>query len=267
MKRIVHYTVLILFGVLLFFPIGYALSISFMSAKEIFSGSLLPEQFTLTNYEKAFNKVPLLQYLWNSLLVSTIIMIAQVIFASLAAFAFVFVPFRGRSIVFALFIGTLLIPWEATMIPNVQTIQALGWRDSYLGLTVPFFASVFGTFLLRQHFRSIPYELFEASQVCGVRRFSFFLRVALPYSRTSLITLAIYNFLSAWNMYLWPLLITNDEKYRTVQIGLKQMQAVEVASEWGVIMAGVVMIIIPSLLLLWVGQKGFQKGLVQGAIK
>ncbi|MDM5206382.1 carbohydrate ABC transporter permease [Cytobacillus kochii] len=266
-KKILLYLVLILSGFIIFFPIVYAFMISFMQGGEVLQGKLIPENFTLTNYLNAFEKVPLLRYLINSLVVSTVIMLGQLLLCSLAAFAFVFTKFKGKNLLFMLFISTMMIPWEATMVPNFQTIQSLGWLNSFPGLTIPFFAMAFGTFLLRQQFKTIPIELYEASQVSGVSRFKFFLTVVLPISKTSLITLGIYCFLTAWNMYLWPLLVTNDEKVRTVQIGLKQMQTQEIASEWGVVMAGVMLVILPTLLLIFVGQKRLQEGLTRGAIK
>jgi sn-glycerol 3-phosphate transport system permease protein len=194
-------------------------------------------------------------------------MAGQLLVSSLAAFAFVFIKFKGRDAIFFLFISTMMIPWEATMVPNFLTAQKLGWINNYLGLTIPFFALAFGTFLLRQQFKTIPNELYEASQVAGISRFRFFWNVVLPVSKTSLVTLGVYSFLTTWNMYLWPLLVTNTEDVRTVQIGLKQMQTQEISTDWGVVMAAVVVVILPTLLLLFLGQKRLQKGLTQGAIK
>ncbi|MGG3889463.1 carbohydrate ABC transporter permease [Metabacillus fastidiosus] len=266
-KKTFLYFLLISFTIIMMFPIIYAFMISFMQGGEVLQGKLIPENFTLQNYESAFSKVPLLQYLWNSFFVSIVVMIGQLIVSSLAAFAFVFIPFKGRDILFFIFISTMMIPWEATMVPNFLTVQKLGWINNYMSLTIPFFALAFGTFLLRQQFKTIPNELFEASQVAGISRFRFFLHIILPVSKTSLITLGIYSFLTTWNMYLWPLLVTNNEKVRTVQIGLKQMQSQELSSEWGVIMAAVIVVILPTLILLFLGQKHLQKGLTEGAIK
>ncbi|MGD6796176.1 carbohydrate ABC transporter permease [Metabacillus indicus] len=266
-KKFLMYALLILAALLMMFPIIYAFLISFMQGGEVLQGKLLPEKVTLDNYTAAFEKVPLLQFLWNSFFVSVIVMIGQLAVSSLAAFAFVFIPFKGRNLLFMVFISTMMIPWEATMVPNFLTVQKLGWINEYSSLTIPFFALAFGTFLLRQQFKTIPLELYEASQVAGISRFLFFWRVVLPVSKTSLITLGIYSFLTTWNMYLWPLLVTNNEEVRTVQIGLKQMQSQEISSQWGVVMAAAVVVILPTLLLLFVGQKHFQKGLTQGAIK
>ncbi|KZZ84906.1 carbohydrate ABC transporter permease [Bacillus sp. SJS] len=267
MKKSLLYVLLVLSALFMMFPIVYAVMISFMQGGEVLQGKLLPSSFSFENYQSAFQQVPLLHFLMNSLIVSVTVTAGQLIVSSLAAFAFVFIKFRGRNTLFFLFISTMMIPWEATMVPNYLIVQKLGWINQYSSLTIPFFALAFGTFLLRQQFKTIPYELFEASQVAGISRFRFFWKVVLPVSKTSMITLAIYSFLTTWNMYLWPLLVTNNEKVRTVQIGLKQMQSQEVSSEWGIVMAAAVIVVLPTLILLFAGQKHLQKGLTQGAIK
>lgn len=267
LKRSVVYFLLIITALIMFFPIIYALMVSFMSGGEILQGKFLPSSFSFDNYVKVFDRLPLLNYLINSFIVSFGVMLGQLVVCSLAAYAFVFIPFKGRDFVFFLFISTMMIPWEATMIPNFFTIQNLNWLNTYQGMTLPFFALAFGTFLLRQHFKTIPKELHEAAQIAGLSRFAFFIRVILPVSKTSLVTLGAYGFLTTWNMYLWPLLVTTNNSVRTVQIGLKQLQSQEVATEWGVVMAGVIVVIIPTLLLLFLGQKQLQKGLTQGALK
>ncbi|WP_431312316.1 carbohydrate ABC transporter permease [Sporosarcina oncorhynchi] len=266
-QKIWIYFLLILTSALVFFPVFYAFMISFMTGPEIIQGKFFPQSFSFENYTKVFSRLPLLNYLLNSFIVSVTVMIGQLLVCSLAAYAFVFFKFKGRDFIFFLFISTMMIPWEATMIPNVFTIRKLDWFNTYQGLTIPFFALAFGTFLLRQHFLTIPKELHEASQIAGLSRFKFFWKVVLPVSKTSLVTLGAYGFLTTWNMYLWPLLITTNQSVRTVQIGLKQLQSQEIATEWGVVMAGVIVVIIPTLLLLFVGQKQLQKGLSKGALK
>src|SRR5690606_38370584 len=149
---------------------------------------------TFDNYEKAFNQFPLLQYLFNSFLISIVIMLGQLILSSLAAYAFVFLEFKGRDMLFYLFIATMMVPFEASVIPNFHTIRDLGWIDTYPGLSVPFFAMAFGTFLLRQNFKQIPKELREASLITGMGDFKFYLTVVLPVARTSLVTLGAYGF-------------------------------------------------------------------------
>ncbi|OKO88471.1 Glycerol-3-phosphate ABC transporter, permease protein UgpE [Geobacillus proteiniphilus] len=266
-RTAVHYALLCLCSAVILFPMAYALLMSFMDGAAILAGRLWPEEWTWANYEDAFRQAPLGRYLWNSFLVASVITLGRLIVSSLAAFAFVFLRFPGRDRWFYICIATMLVPWEATVIPNFLTIQALGWTNHYVGLIVPFWAMAFGIFLLRQQFKQIPHELYEAAQLSGIGNFRFFCRVVLPLSKTSLVTLAVYSFLDAWNMYLWPLLVTNDDRVRTVQIGLKQLQTQEIASSWGVVMAAAIIAMLPTLLLLFAGQKQLRKGLMQGAIQ
>lgn len=265
-RKIIFYVLLIISAAIVFAPTVMALVMSFMSNQDIMTGSL-PSALTFDNYVKAFNQFPLLRYLFNSFLVSIVIMLGQLILSSLAAYAFVFLEFKGRDFLFYLFIATMMVPFEASIIPNFHTIRDLGWIDTYPGLSVPFFAMAFGTFLLRQNFKQIPKELREASQIAGMGDFKFYLTVVLPVARTSIVTLGAYGFLTSWNMYLWPLLATTNDTVRTVQIGLKQLQTQEQLNDWGVIMAGAIIVIIPTLILLFLGQKQLQKGLTEGAIK
>lgn len=253
-------------ALVIFAPVIMAFVMSFMDNKDIMTGSL-PQTLSFDNYVKAFEKFPLLKYLFNSLVVALVITFGQLVLSSLAAYAFVFLEFKGRDFLFFLFIATMMVPFEASIIPNFHLIRDLGWIDNYLGLTVPFFAMAFGTFLLRQNFKQIPKELREASLIEGIGDFKFFLKVVLPVSKTSLVTLGAYGFLTSWNMYLWPLLSTTNDTVRTVQIGLKQLQNQEQLNDWGMIMAGAIIVIIPTLVLLFLGQKKLQKGLTEGAIK
>ena len=267
MRKVITYILLILSALVLFFPILYALSASYMQPQEIYAGKFLPEDVSLDAYKTAFERIPLLHYLNVSFWMSFFVMIGQLIVCSLAAYAFVFIPFKGRNVIFFSFLATMLIPWEATIIPNYLTVLNLGWVDTYMGLTFPFFALPFGVFLLRQHFMTIPASIWESAQMDGCSRFRFYLQFALPLSKSSLSALAIYGFLTTWNKYLWPLLVTNDDTVRTVQIGLKMLIANESSSSWNLVMAAVITILIPTLLLLFVGMKYIKEGLTAGAVK
>ena len=266
-RKLIFYLLLSVSAFLIFAPAIIAFLMSFMSSQEIMTGKIIPSELTLENYVKVFDRFPLVNYLINSLLVSIVIMLGQLLLSSLAAYAFVFLQFKGRDVLFFLFIATMMVPFEASIIPNFQTIRDLGWIDSYTGLSLPFFAMAFGTFLLRQNFKQIPKELKEASEIAGMGDFKFYLTVVLPVAKTSLVTLGIYGFLTSWNMYLWPLLSTTNDTVRTVQIGLRQLQSQEQLNEWGVIMAGAIIVVLPTLILLFLGQKKLQKGLAEGALK
>ncbi|MCM3268387.1 carbohydrate ABC transporter permease [Paenibacillus elgii] len=262
------YTVLIVAAVLTLYPILYTVAASFMTNAESASypPKLLPGSLHWENYIQVLKQIPVGQFIANSFLVSGTIMLGQLVTASLAAYAFAYMRFPGKSFLFALFLSTMMIPWEVTIIPNYLTVKSWGWLDSYQGLIVPFLATAFGTFLLRQFFLQLPRELFEAAKIDGCGHLRSFIRLVLPLAKPALATLGVYSFLSNWNMYLWPLLVTNGQSMRTVQIGISMLQFEEL-TYWNVVLAGVVTVLLPSLVLLLLGLKQLVRGMTAGAIK
>jgi sn-glycerol 3-phosphate transport system permease protein len=199
------------------------------------------------------------------MIMSSIITIGQLVTAALAAYAFAFLRFPGRGLLFAAFLATMMVPLEVAIIPNFQTIQWLGWTDSYPGLVMPFLATGFGTFLLRQYFLTIPRELRDAAEIDGYGHFRFFVSIVLPLARGALATLAVFAFIQAWNQYLWPLLVTNDPDMRTVQIGVAGETA-DIA-RINTVFAGTIMAFLPMLVLVVAFQRYLVRGLFGGAIK
>ena len=218
------------------------------------------------NFPKALDQVPLVRYMLNSTIQTGVIVIGQLVTASLAAYAFAFLRFPGRGLLFLIFLSTLMVPLEVSIIPNFQTIQRLGWQDTYQALTIPFLATAFGTFLLRQHFMTIPKELRDAAAIDGYGHLRFLFFVVLPLSRPVLASLAVFAFLSAWNQYLWPLLVTNDDNMRTVQIGLQALRGREIDS-FNVVMAGTLIAAMPMFAMLVLFQGQLVRGLTAGAVK
>ena len=265
---LVTYLLLAAVAVVIAFPLLLALSYSFMSEREIvsFPPSVVPSRPTLSNYEQVLATIPIGRYLLNSFIVSTAVVLGQLLTASLAAYAFAFLPFKGRTPLFFVFLSTLMVPWEATIIPNYMTIRSIGWLDTYQGLAVPFMATAFGTFLLRQAFLQIPRELWDAARMDGASSFRFLREVVIPLSRPALGTVAIYGFLATYNQYFWPLLVTNDPLMRTTQVGIAQLRFEE-SLRWGLVMAGVIMVAVPTLVLLVLGQRQLIRGLTAGAVK
>jgi sn-glycerol 3-phosphate transport system permease protein len=268
LRRIGTYALLTIVALLVAFPLLLALSYSLMREADIFQfpPPVVPPVPTLENYARVLTTIPIGRYLFNSFIVSTAVVIGQLITASLAAYAFSFLVFRGRQLLFFLFLSTLMIPWEATIIPNYMTIRSLGWLDTYQGLAVPFMATAFGTFLLRQAFLQIPRELWDAARIDGASSFRFLREVVIPLARPALGTVAIYGFLSTYNQYFWPLLITNEALMRTTQVGIAQLRFEE-SQRWGLVMAGVIMVAVPTLALLVLGQRQLIRGLTAGAVK
>lgn len=218
-------------------------------------------------YPDAWGSGHLGVYLRNSAVQSTIIVLGQLVTSVLAAFAFAFLEFPFKRTIFVVFLATLMVPFEVTITQNLNTVNALGWFNTFQGLTVPFLATGFGTFLLRQNFLSLPPELREASILDGYGNWRFLTRVVVPLARPSIAALAVFSFLGAWNQYLWPLLVTGDDtKVKTVQIGLKQLAATQL-DQINVSLAGTVIAIAPLVVLLVIFQKQLVRSLTAGAVK
>ena len=219
------------------------------------------------DYAVAWSQGDLGVYLRNSAIQTAVIVCGQLVTSVLAGYAFAFLRFPFKRALFVVFLATLMIPFEVTLVTNTQTISELGWYNTFAGLTVPFLATGVGTFLLRQAFLQIPRDLQEAATLDGYGRLRFLLRIALPLARPALAALGVFSFLAAWNQYLWPLVVTGSGNgVRTVQIGLKLLQGTEV-SRTDVALAGTVIAVLPLLVLLVVFQKQLVRSLTAGAVK
>ncbi|MEW8978030.1 MAG: carbohydrate ABC transporter permease [Symbiobacterium sp.] len=267
-SKVLLYLALILAALVMMFPILFAVSTSLMDPSEVntFPPTLIPSSPRWSNYVEVARSFPIFRYLLNSLIVSTAVTLGQVLTASLSAYAFAFMKFWGKNALFALFMSTMMVPWEITIIPNYLTIRSWKLLDSYPGLILPFLATAFGTFLLRQFFMQIPRELEEAARIDGCGRFRFFRSIAVPLARPGLLTLGAYTFLSTWNQYLWPLLVTNSRLMRTVQIGTRFLMNEE-GLQYHRIMAGVVLFMLPALVFLLWGQRYLVRGMMAGSVK
>ncbi|VBB09388.1 Hypothetical protein LUCI_4678 [Lucifera butyrica] len=270
-KRLItglQYAVLSITALILLFPLWYALAVSLETAAETmaYPPRFIPGGLYWEAYRQALATAPVLRFIANSFLVSGIVTAGQLVTASLAAYAFTFMRFPGRQVLFYGFLATMMIPWEATIIPNYFTIKNLNWLDTFQGLAAPFLATAFGTFLLRQSFMTLPQALNDAARIDGCGHFRFFATMVLPLSRPALATLAVYAFLTTYNQYLWPLLVTNTDSMRTVQIGLAMLQWDQSLS-WNSMMAGVILVSLPTAILLIAGQKQLVRGLTAGAVK
>jgi len=267
LKRIFSYVLLIVLAVVILAPFFIGIWTSFLPTMEIAKGNLFSTDISLNNYVAAFTKTPILRYLVNTVFISVITMVAQLIFCSMSAYAFVFLKFKYQKTIFGLFLITMMLPFEAEIIPNFATIKQMGLLDNYAALIIPFLTSAFGTFMLRQAFMQTPAELKEASDIEGLNHFQFYWHIVLPYNKISMITLGAYSFLGAWNQYLWPMLTTFSNNSRVIQNGLKQLQSEETFNDWGMIQASAAIIVIPTIIVLFIGQHYFKSGMNEGAVK
>lgn len=261
------YGILILAAVVVCFPVLFSLSLSFLNIEDILRGNYIPRFLNFENYINAFRTQPLFHYMLNSAISGVLSTALQIIFALLASYAIVFIPFRGKKIIFIVLMATMMIPGEVLVISNFQTIRSAGLLDTFAGLILPGVASTFSIFLFRQNMLQIPKEMKEASMIAGMSDFRFFLKVVAPMVKNAIVTLVIYLFLVNWNSYMWPLLSTTDDTVRTVQIGLRQLKNAEAVSDYGMMAAGAIVTSLPTLLLIFFGQKRLQEGMSKGALK
>lgn len=268
-EMLASYAALIGLSVVIFFPIFNMILASFKPADELFRfpPRLWPQRPSLDAYITAWNSAPLGRFLLNSLLQSSIITAGQLLTSALAGYAFACMRFPGRQWLFGITVATLLIPGEVIVIPNYFTVARLGWLNSMAALTVPFLANGFGIFLMRQFFRTVPQEFFDAARIDGAGHGRFFWYIALPMARPALGALAIFAFLQAWNQYFWPLLVTTSTRMRTAQIGIAIFQNDIEGSEWQVIAAATTLVLLPTLLAFFIAQKQFIRGISLGGLK
>ena len=266
--KVLLYLFLTAAAVVMLFPLYSGIVTSLLGPENVSSypPKLLPVDFRWQNYVDAARQAPLMRFILNSFIQSSGVMVMQLVTASLAAYAFAYLPFKGKHVVFLIFLSTMMIPWESTIIPNYLFVQGIGWDDTYLGLIAPFMATAFGTFLLRQFFMAIPKDLHDAAIIDGCTDLRYLTTILLPLARPALGTLAVYSFLQTYNQYLWPLLITNSTEMRTVQIGITMLQVFE-REQWQVVLAGVVTVMIPTLILFIVANRQLIRGLTAGALK
>ncbi len=249
-------------------PIYTAVVLATQPAERLFDfpGVLFPRSIHLDPFREAIEVGSLPRYMLNSAVVASIIVLGQVVTSVLAGYAFACLHFPAKRLIFLVFLATHMIPAEVTIVANYETMQRLGWIDTFPALTAPFLAAAFGTFLLREVFLQVPRELREAASLDGYGHLGFLWNVAIPLARPAIAALALFSFLGAWNQYLWPLLVTNNDDHRTVQIGLKALASTNL-DKINVTMAGTVVAALPIVLLLLIFQRQLIRGLTAGAVK
>lgn len=266
--RIAHWALLLAAACVVLFPLYYALIGSVMSNEALttYPTVLFPHEFVPGNYARVMAAVPLVRQYVNSVTVSLAIVLGVLVTSVMSAYAFVFLDFPYKQWLFASFMVTLMVPVESLIIPKYLLISELGWINTYPGLIVPFIATGFGTFLMRQFFLSFPKELHEAAQLDGCGHARFLWTILVPLSKHGLGVLAIYSFIAAYNQFFWPLLVTNTPQMQTLQIGLASLVASEQRSP-GLVFAGVVMAVAPMIVIFYLFQRNIVRGLTAGAIK
>ncbi len=262
-------------AVVMVMPFAWMISTSLKTQSEVFSypPQWIPSTLIWQNYVRAWQAAPFARYFVNSMLIASAVTLGTLVTSSLAAFAFARIRFPGRDALFALYLSSMMIPHQMTIIPSFLVLRNLGdlspalGLDTYFALIAPFLAGAFGVFLLRQSFLTLPNELEDAATLDGCGKLGFLWRIVIPLSRPTLATLALFTFMANWNSYLWPLIVTNSNDMRTVQIGLRYFVGQETASQWGLLMAAAVFVTLPIVIVYLVVQKQFVQGIAGTGIK
>jgi multiple sugar transport system permease protein len=243
-------------------PFVYMVASSLETIAQI--GSLTPQFWPdppqWVNYQQVWEQLPIGRYFLNSLIVAATITGGQLFTSSLAAYAFARLRFRGRSVLFAFYLGTLIIPSQVTLIPNYVLIRLLHWHNSYPGLIAPFVVSVFSTFLLRQFFLTIPADLEEAARIDGASHFRIYSQIMLPLAKPALATLVIFAFLGSWNNFLWPLVVIDSPDLTTVPLSIVAFQG-QFTTAWNLLMACATLALAPVLIVYLLAQRYFIEGI------
>lgn len=261
---------LILGSVTMLLPFFWMVSTSLKPGADVFREfppRWIPATFEWSNYRTALTALPFDRFYLNSFIVAISVTVLQLLTSSLAAFAFARLKFRGRDLLFFIYLAALMIPFPVLLVPNFIIVRYLGWYDSYAALIVPVSFSAFSTFLLRQYYRGIPMDLDEAARIDGASSFRVWWQIVFPNSRPVLAALAIFIFLGNWNEFLWPLVVTNSETMRTVPVGLNTFKG-QYTVKWELLMAAAVVGMLPILIVYTLAQNWVIRGMsVTGGLK
>lgn len=264
---LVRHAVLLAGAAVVVVPFLWMFTTSLQTRAETYTNtSILPTSWHWENYLRAWQSAPFLQYYTNSLIMAAGIVAGHLVFDSLAAYAFARLEFPFKRTIFTLLLAGLMVPTFVTVIPAYAIVADLGWIDSFAGLIVPRLADVFGIILLRQYFATIPTELEEAARIDGCSRAGTFWRIIVPLSGPAFATLAIFSFLFAWNDFLWPLLVTNNDDMRTIQIGLSSFVG-RYGTSWNYLMAGTLTATVPSIIVFLFFQRALVRGIATTGLK
>ena len=270
--HVVIYTVLILGAVLAITPFLFSISVSLMNLTEATGRAILPRTPQWSNYVQAWNDANFGQYFWNSVKIAAITVTGQVVFCTMAAYAFARMEFPGRDFLFALLLTTLILPEAVTWVPNFITITwldrvtPLRWFNNWPALTVPFMASAFSILLLRQFFQQIPGELWDSPQIDGAGHVRYLVQIVVPLARAALVTVVLFSFIGSWNALAWPILVTQTLDWRPISYGLYAFLD-EAGSQAHLRMAGAVITVMPLIIMYFFTQKQFTEGIATSGLK
>ena len=268
LRRVLAHLFLLIGAVTMVVPFLWMLSTSLKSDQQayIFPPIWIPDPIVWQNYKTVWEALPFDRFLINSTIVSIFVTFGQLLTCSLGAFAFARLRFPGRDKLFVLYLATMMIPFQVTMIPVFILVKWLKWLDSFQGLIIPMIFSAYGTFLLRQFFLTIPSELEDAAEIDGCGYFRIYWTIMLPLSKPALATLGIFVFMWSWNNFLWPLLIVNSLEMKTLPLGLAYFLG-QYTIYWNLLMAGTTIALLPILVVFFFAQRYFIEGITLTGLK
>ena len=269
--KVLIYIFLAIWAIMVIFPF-YWMVLTSIKSYSSYNGEYVPQFFTLSptleNYIAAFTQVPLAKYFLTTLIFTVITTAVMLVVVILAAFAFARLEFKGKDLVFTLFLSLMMIPNELVIITNFQTITSLGMRNTFLGLILPSITSIFYIYLLKENFAEIPDELYKAAKVDGTSDFKYLIKVMIPISQPTIVTITILKVIECWNSYVWPRLITDDEAYFLVSNGIQEIRENGFGREnIPAMMAAVVVISLPLIILFLIFRKKIMAGVSRGGTK
>lgn len=266
--RLAGYLAMALAMLVIGLPVYWTLIAAFKTSAEIYGPpTWFPQAPTLANFPAAWNAAPFGRFYLNSFITTLGGMAAEVFFAVTSAYALAFLRFPRKDLVFLLLLAALMVPVEITIVPNYLTIARLGWINTYQGIIIPGAAIAYGTFLLRQAFKALPYEVIEAARVDGAGHLRTLVSVVIPMAQPAIVTMALLSLVAKWNDFLWPLIVTNTANMRTLPIGIYWLRNSEGVINWGVVMAGSLFLIIPVMIAFLFVQRYIVEGIAAGAVK
>ena len=267
-SRTVIYGALLAGSLVMLFPFLWMLGTSLKVDRELFvtPPQLLPAPFAPENYRIVLDTFPIGRFLLNSVVVAVASTALQLTTSAMAAYAFARLQFRGRDTLFLVYLATLMIPFQVTIVPLFVEMRVLGLVNTYPGLILPTVASAFGTFLLRQAFLSLPHELEEAAFIDGASHWTVFSRIVIPLSRPALATFGIFAFMASWNSFLWPLVVVSSQDLMTLPLGLANLHG-RYTTAWNLVMAGATISVIPILAVYIAAQKQVIRSVALSGIK
>ncbi|MDI6765981.1 MAG: carbohydrate ABC transporter permease [Bacteroidota bacterium] len=262
------FSILCIIALTMLIPFLWMISTSLMSELEVyqFPPKFLPSTWKWSNFVEAMTMQPFGRFFLNTIIVALASVVGQLIFCSMAAYAFARLRFRWRDKIFALYLSTMMIPAIVTIIPAFLIINIFGWMNTYWALFTPTISSVWGIFLLRQFFQTIPKDLEDAARVDGASEFTIFWCIILPLSKPALATLAIFAFMGSWKDFLWPLIVTNRMDMRTVEVGIANFSSLY-STDWPHQMAAAVVVMLPVIIVFFIAQKYFVRGITLTGMK